>query len=486
MSRWSEQLKNHPFQASWTALKASLERAELAEDSSNDEFQELARLKKVVSYLGAVLDTTDPELIPLGKWDELNPQADGCSNEVLAYISNRSMGHLHNANANADALLTIIKPFVITSGRSARALSVAAKDYSDTLAKFFDIYKKEATDALASVRGAREAAATDARASSAAMADVIADRDAIRGQDGGAGILQELREHLAAIESSHDKIDELYGELLVGTEDDDSKKSKFEALIDLATEEAKKAKELVGKTANIVQGLEQFYDKSLGVAEDDGTRKGGYSADLSDLKVRLVEFEKQQKIKYDALNLQIENLLPGATSAGLASAYREMKDSFERPIRFASGAFYVAIGVLVIGSILMAIDSISWTDGVRFKELGDWESVLRSLAYKLPFYGPAVWFAYYASKRRSEYQRLQQEYAHKEALAKSYDSYKKQIKELGQENDEMLVSLLNKAIDAIARNASQTLDGKHGDKMPLQEAIDRLAETVAKNAATSA
>ena len=131
----------------------------------------------------------------------------------------------------------------------------------------------------------------------------------------------------------------------------------------------------------------------------------------------------------------------------------------------------------------MAVDSISLADGIRFKELGDWESVLRSLAYKLPFYGPAVWFAYYASKRRSEYQRLQQEYAHKEALAKSYDSYKKQIQELGQENNEMLVSLLNKAIDAIAHNASKTLDGKHGDKMPLQEALDRLAEIAAKKAA---
>lgn len=484
MSRWSEQSKNHAFQASWTALKASLEQAELAEDSSSDEFQELARLRKVVSYLGTVLETTDPELIPLGKWDELNPQAANCSNEVLAYVANRNIGHLHNANAYADAMLASLKPFVVASGRSARALSDSAKEYSDTLVKFFEIYKKEATDALALVRSARDEAASDARSSSLAMADIIADRDAIRGQDDEGGILRQLADHLSAIETSRGKIDELYDELLVGTEDEDSKKSKFESLVAVAEEEAEKAKASVSKAAGLVQGLEKFYDKSLGTAEDDGTRKGGYSADLSDLKGRLVEFEKQQKIKYDALNLQIESLLPGATSAGLASAYREMKDSFEKPIRFASGAFYAAISVLVVGSILMAVDSIT-LEGVRFKELGDWESVLRSLAYKLPFYGPAVWFAYYASKRRSEYQRLQQEYAHKEALAKSYDSYKKQIKELGQENDEMLVSLLNKAIDAIAHNASQTLDGKHGDKMPLQEAVDRLADVVAKKVAAS-
>lgn len=482
MSRWSEQSKNHAFQVSWTALRSSLEQVELAEDSSSDEFQELARLKKVVSYLSTVLDATDPELIPLGKWDELNPHVANCSNEVLSYVANRSLGYLHNANVHADALLSSIKPFVVASGKSARALSDAAKDYSDTLVKFFEVYKREATEALASVRESRDESASDARASSVAMTDVIADRDAIRGHDGDGGILKQFADHLAAIESSRDKIDELYNDLLVGTEDDDSKKSKFEALVAVATEEAKKAEALVDKSTSLVQGLEKFYESSLGAVADDGVRKGGYSADLSDLKSRLVEFEKQQKIKYEALNLQIENLLPGATSAGLASAYRDMKNSFEKPIRFASGAFYAAIAVLVVGSVLMAVDSITWESGVRFKELGDWESVLRSLAYKLPFYGPAVWFAYYASRRRSEYQRLQQEYAHKEALAKSYDSYKKQIKELGQDNDEMLVSLLNKAIDAIAHNASQTLDGKHGDKMPLHEAVDRLAEVVAKKA----
>lgn len=482
MSRWNEQSTNHAFRTSWIALKASLERAELSEDSSSDEFQELARLKKVISYLGTVLDGTDPELIPLGKWDELNPQVAACSNEVLNFAANRNIGHLHNANSYADTLLSVMKPFVVASGRSARALSEAAKDYSDTLAKFFDIYKKEATDALAAVRKAKEESVADSQASSVAKADVLRAQSEIVGQEDEDGILGELNAHLAEIEVSHEKIDELYKDLLVGSEEEGSKKSKFEAAVSAVAEETEKTSALVSKTSAIVKGLESFYEKSLGVVDEDGTRRGGYSTDLADIRARLVDFEKQQKTKYEALNLQIESLLPGATSAGLASAYREMKDSFEKPIRFSSGAFYVAIVVLVVGSILMAIDNISWQSGIKFKELGDWESVLRSLAYKLPFYGPAVWFAYYASKRRSEYQRLQQEYAHKEALAKSYDSYKNQIQALGQESDEMLVSLLKKAIDAIAHNASQTLDGKHGDKMPLQEAVDRVVEIMAKKA----
>lgn len=485
MSRWNEQLKIHPFQATWVELKRSLESAELVEGSSVAEFSELARLKKVISYLSTVLDATDPELIPLGKWDEFNSQAAACLSEVLSYVPSRNIGHLHNANYYADGLLSAIKPFVVASGRSARALSEAARDYSDVLTKLFEVYKKEAAEALTSIREAKDVATSDAINSSAALADVVANRVEVRGENGDGGILLEFRTHLTEIIASHDKIAEVYDDLLVGSEEEGSKKSRFEIAVASVEERNEKVKGLVDRAAEMTKGLESFYDKSFGVPDKSGSRVGGYTADLAYLKDQLSDFERQQKVKYDALNKQIESLLPGATSAGLASAYRDMKDSFSKPISFASGAFYVAIGVLVIGSILMAVDSISWRDGISFKELGDWQSVLRSLAYKLPFYAPAVWFAYYASKRRSEYQRLQQEYAHKEALAKSYDSYKKQIQELGQENDQMLVSLLSKAIDAIAHNASQTLDGKHGDKMPLQEAIDRLAELVAKKAAAT-
>lgn len=480
MSRWNEQSKNHPFQASWSALKAGLLAVEVGESLSDDEFQELARLRKVITYVGSVLDATDPELIPLSKWDELNPQVVACANEIVAYTTNPDVAYLRQANGYADSILSLARPIVPASGKSARALSEAAREHSETLEKFFSIYKKNASDALQVVRENRDEVAGIAKNTEELANEVRAARNEIVGANGAEGTHAEIKEILADIEDSHEKISGLYNDLLIGDEGQDSKKSKVEAAAKSIAGEADRIKALVDRATETVKGIESFYEKSLGALGEDGKRTGGYSSDLEGLKKNLIEFEDQQKVKYRALNLQIENLLPGATSVGLASAYRDMKDSFAMPIKFAGGAFYVSIAVLILGSILMAVDSATIDDGLKFKELGDWQSVLRSLVYKLPFYGPAVWVAYYASKRRSEYQRLQQEYAHKEALAKSYDSYKKQIKELDLEDDEMLVALLNKAIDAIAHNASQTLDGKHGDKMPLQEAIDRIAEVLTK------
>ena len=112
--------------------------------------------------------------------------------------------------------------------------------------------------------------------------------------------------------------------------------------------------------------------------------------------------------------------------------------------------------------------------------MGDFESTLNSLLFKLPLYAPLVWLAIYASKRRSENQRLQQEYAHKEALAKSYVSYKMQIDELKQEDKKLLEKLLDSSIDTVAHNASESLDKKHGDSTPIQETIKMFVEQVVK------
>lgn len=73
---------------------------------------------------------------------------------------------------------------------------------------------------------------------------------------------------------------------------------------------------------------------------------------------------------------------------------------------------------------------------------------------------------------------MQQEYAHKEALAKSYQSYKQQIEALKDDNDEMLKGLLTKSIETIAYNVSETLDKKHGDKMPIQELVEKATNGV--------
>ena len=75
--------------------------------------------------------------------------------------------------------------------------------------------------------------------------------------------------------------------------------------------------------------------------------------------------------------------------------------------------------------------------------------------------------------------RLQQEYAHKEALAKSYQGFKKQIEGLGNDKDDILLKqLLQAAIEGVSFNASGTLDGKHADKVPIIDDAEGLVKVI--------
>lgn len=68
------------------------------------------------------------------------------------------------------------------------------------------------------------------------------------------------------------------------------------------------------------------------------------------------------------------------------------------------------------------------------------------------------------SNRRKEAARLYQEYAHKVAVTSSYASYKDQIQNLNEENQELLIKLMSSAIDIISKNPSDFMDKTQNNK----------------------
>ena len=160
-----------------------------------------------------------------------------------------------------------------------------------------------------------------------------------------------------------------------------------------------------------------------------------------------------------------------------------MRKSFSKPIEQYSYLFYSSVAVLTITTLVSSIDSF-WTanEVIKFVDITNLSELLNSLIHKLPIIVPVLWLAIFASKRRSEAQRLQQEYAHKEALAKSYQNFKTQIDNLNapDKKEELMEKLLSAAIDAVAANASDSLDKKHGDKTPAHEGLDKTVSSLEK------
>jgi hypothetical protein len=236
---------------------------------------------------------------------------------------------------------------------------------------------------------------------------------------------------------------------------------------------------LLGRSSPRVNRLNAYirsYANIFGEKDATGKINGGLKLELLNRTKQIDSLEREQTSKYQALFEKIEGLLPGATSAGLARAYEARRRSFAIPIKNNTYLFYAAITLMPVVAFVTSIESFSlWPFIITFIDHKTVEGILKAMLMKLPFIGPLIWLAVFASICRSQYERLKEEYAHKEALAKSYESYKKQLEVLASTDAEPLQKkLIEKAISAIAYNASKTLDGKHRDKMPLEYALDVL------------
>lgn len=480
MSRWTDQFKNHAFRKPWEKFKSNLEEATIDDDSVATSVAELARLKKVTAYLDELIESIDPELVPMSTWDSFNSQLLNCQQQLYNYTSRRNVSHIQSCNGHADNLISYVRPYMVPSKSALTAINRGATEYAKVADKYVQDFEKSAKEHLEAI--------SDLSSKSESLHDVISEKatkaddldEKLFGSNTETGLEAKIDGFAETIEERNGEIDELYTELLVGTTDEISTKKHILAAKNDVDQHKAAIETALSEIEQEIKEFEQFHIEVFGkIDEETKERSGGLHSDLETLKKSLVDFENSQKVKYKALNEQIESLLPGATTAGLATVYRDMKVSFDGPIRSAGILFYVSIGILILASLVLATTEIGLT-GIKFIEITDWTTVLRSFAYKIPFYGPIIWLAYFATKRRSEAQRLQQEYAHKEALASSYNNYKKQILELGEEDTEMRKDLILKVVEAISRNASTTLDGKHGDKMPSQDAIDFLSKNAAK------
>ena len=278
-----------------------------------------------------------------------------------------------------------------------------------------------------------------------------------------------LKTFFGEIKEKYTKIAEFHDETLIDEKDYISTKTEIlEAKKDILND-INLTKKYLTETNKDLEDLEKFYVKIFGkFDEEEGKRIGGLEQELATRKKELEEFKNDQinKLnelkeehgsKHKAFEKEIEKLLEGATSAGLAEAYSIERKKFIWPNRIWNGVFVVC---------LFAISILSFS---TLKNLSSIEEIAKSILHSLPITLPLIWVAVYASKRRSENQRLEQEYAHKEALSRSYISYKKQISELGKEDSELLEKLILEAINTISYNASKTLDKKHGDGTILNE-----------------
>lgn len=476
-SRWADEFSRHPFQPIWAGIKNDLANIDVDDQTVITSVTELARLKRVIVYLDEIISTVDPDLTPRSVWSNFESQSDACSQQIRAYSSTKNISHIQQANEHADNLLTYVRPYMVLPQEAVSALQKSAQTYASQLESHIFSFRNKSESLLNEIRKDREVAAARMRGLEKAgdKIDVLA-KELFDGADGVIPTKSLIDSFVADVAEKTKQVTDLHVNLLVDLPEKNSIQTQTKyAEADILARRKEMTKVLENAQKRI-DNLDEFYEKIFGVPDNDKVETtGGLEFELNTRIAQLDSLEIDQEKKHKALFERIESLLPGATSAGLASAYRSLKESFDKPIANYTKYFYWSLGLIALGTVVFAIEKVSLLPpDVTFTKIKDWDEILRGLVGKAGFFIPMVWLALFSATRRSQYERLQQEYAHKEALASSYESYKKQLQELNGGSEDLQRELIAKAVAAIAYNASATLDGKHHkEKPPLVQLLEK-------------
>jgi hypothetical protein len=475
MTRWIQEFSQHPFKTIWTSLLEAIEPLDVDDKTVTTTVEELARLKKVLVFVDSIIVNVDLELTPKSVWGNCHGQADACLQQVRSYAANRNAAHLVQANEHADNLLTYVRPYMVPPEQALEAYGEAVRTFADQISQYVGSFQERTSQVQTTL-----ATAVDKAISQQGEIEAIElrakqfDEYLFVGIEGNDSAEEYIKQMLSTVEARHIAVETLHQKLLEGP---DSTSAKITIYAKEVHQLHDSLNELLDSATSRHKELESFYERIFGrsMADDDEMQEGGLKRELDVRLEQLGRHETEQKTRQEALFESIESLLPGATSAGLASAYKALKDHFKTPIIRYTQAFYASMLTLLLGGLILVLDSITLTPfHVEFVKTSGWEEVLRTLLTRAPIVLPVVWIAIFSATRRSQYERLQQEYAHKEAFASSYESYKKQLQELQVDADGLQKELIAKAIEAISFNASKTLDGKHMEKLPTHQLLEKL------------
>ncbi|WP_258107712.1 hypothetical protein [Campylobacter lari] len=308
-----------------------------------------------------------------------------------------------------------------------------------------------------------------------------------------------VKEMIKDIEIFQKDIDEIYWKIFDVKSEGENEKNKSSALIEI-----ERAKEYVNQMQNDYM---KFYDKedSQGnitegiisklkqACNDIETNKDkiekfekfyneifvGIKADENgkDEKPSLEEYlrEKQAEIEnlistkkqaleklYEEKNNEINKLLPGATSAGLAEAYKDEKEDMQKNIKKWNDIFRGSIILFITLFVIYFIVSLNK------------DFTFASFFRAFPFLFFSGFFTYYSTKQIAEYKRMASEYAYKQRLNQTYKGYETQIKETN--NEELKNQLLRIMLDSAENNPSKVLDKK--GEIPSLSMVEKMLDTL--------
>lgn len=261
--------------------------------------------------------------------------------------------------------------------------------------------------------------------------------------------LEELSDKLNSIKEKYDSLIEWEDWIIKNHEKSSITKDKIEDLLD--------------ELNPLIENFNIYYDKVF------------WTKDENWKTVWWLKNEIEEKNKeFIALKEKIEWLLPWATSAWLAYAYEKYKKSFYREKWIRSLIFIVAILWMLVSYLLY---------NPEWPEITERWWILVKFIIRFPITVPFIWLALFSGKQQNKYQRLEQEYAYKESLSRSFEWYRREIDKINnlETAKQLQINLLNVIVQMSSYNPSNTLESpSNNEKSPYSTFMDSAPKAIEK------
>lgn len=304
----------------------------------------------------------------------------------------------------------------------------------------------------------------------------------------GSTTLQTLKElldsdNLANLYNGADKLREHYQSYFEATEGEELS---FSQKLDKLSTKTKELYSYLFNNEVVIEGLEtsreqaikkkyqeieKFYDYIfLDETDKDGQPLSSYSTMFNEQKTSLDKF--YVKIFGDEKNPSLENELDTrltnlstieeqalktinqASSAGLAGGFFDKVNQARESKKNNLWVFGISLFLLALFNFLT----------IEFDKLD--QITITSIIVRVILNVPLIWIATVANINLNKYSKLEQEYGHKEALARSFEKYKSEIITLNAETDETIylkTKLLDLNLEAFRKNPADGMETAKSD-----------------------
>ena len=262
-----------------------------------------------------------------------------------------------------------------------------------------------------------------------------------------SGAFREFSRQLSEVQ----KTQAVLSQLVVGTEQTQQHIKSLQKQADVLKEELdrlkmegekdrKTIKEYTDESTQKVTAIRETNEQAERLKAIVQNYQATFDAFQNELEKRETTFntgnEQQQKLIDDldrireetkALTEQAEGMLTGATVAGLAGSFGDLRDKLDNELQGARRTFYVAISLLFLSVLPLLVYVLPWFGSMPQTNLdGDPMKVLGQILIRVLLLLPAGWFAKFAAARHAALFRLKENYAYKYSGASSVDGFKKQ------------------------------------------------------------